>query len=221
MMVIVRVYPTGSKDELWNCLTEVVPKLRIKDTQPLYISQQDEYDYVSIVFDAHSFEAMVPVFCEGFRKCEDIDFTRTSPLMNPIFFPVPKDRPKELHRFRLAIRVNTRYLRRNFKRLAQLTYRDDIFPTYQALSLGDNDILISILAPSSEAIEAVVTEKIKTLEGIKEVKITFVNKNLRITSGDEWKYYRESHYQRPAPEGADAGFDWLDAAISGAFTDEF
>jgi hypothetical protein len=220
MMIIVRIFPIESKEALWNSLIEIVPKMEIENVKPLYISQQKEYDYTSIVFDAESFEAMVPVFREGFSDIQDTDYTKTSPLMSPIFFPVPKDRPEKLYRHRLALRVRTRLIGSVFDTLADLMYPKELFPTYQALSVGDDDILISLLAPDREKVESVVNDHIVKLEGVKKVKITYVNKNLRIVSGEEWSKYRESHYRTQPLPPYDTKYDWLDAAFSDEIVDE-
>ena len=50
MMLIVRLFPKVSKEDLWKSAVETVPKMTVKDVKPLYISHQAEYDYISIVF---------------------------------------------------------------------------------------------------------------------------------------------------------------------------
>jgi hypothetical protein len=186
MMVIARIFPTESKEDLWKSLVETVPGLRLEDVTPLWLAQRQEDDFVSIVFDARSFEAMVPVFLDHLKDCRPVRRTKTSPLLNPVFFPVPKEGAEKLHRYRLALKVETSELRNVFERLARLEHRPEVFPTYWP--------------------------------GVMEAALTTVTKSLRVATGEEWLRYRESHYLTPATE--EEGFDWLDAAMSGAFVDE-
>jgi hypothetical protein len=218
MMVIARIFPTESKEDLWKSLVETVPGLRLEDVTPLWLAQRQEDDFVSIVFDARSFEAMVPVFLDHLKDCRPVRRTKTSPLLNPVFFPVPKEGAEKLHRYRLALKVETSELRNVFERLARLEHRPEVFPTYQAISLGDDDILVSILAPDRGTAEEVVQKEIVGWPGVMEAALTTVTKSLRVATGEEWLRYRESHYLTPATE--EEGFDWLDAAMSGAFVDE-
>lgn len=220
MMIIVRVLPLDSKDDLWFRLSERLPKLQLHRASALFISQHQEYEQVNIVFHASSFEAMVPIICNQLPACAAIRRTRTSPLLKPVFFPVPKERPEGLHRYRLALKVQTSHLGAVFDRLASFPYPDDVFPTYQAISLGDDDILASILSPERQSVEFVVREQIANLEGVLETDVAFVYRNLRLASGTDWRRYRQSHYLTPAPETADEEFDWLNAAMTGAFVDE-
>jgi hypothetical protein len=221
MMIIVRVLPLGSKDELWRKLSETVPKLEFEDARPLFLSQHEEYDHVTIVFDAQSFDAIVPLFCDHLAKCGPVLRTKTAPLLRPVFFPVPKERPANLNRYRLAMKVHTPNMKGVYRKLSTLTYPPDVFPTYQAYSFGEDDIFVSILAPSREMAEDAVRFKIEGLEGIIDTELTYVKRNLRIASGGEWRRYRESFYVSPPSESSDVEFDWLDAAMSGAFVDEF
>lgn len=220
MMIIVRVLPLGSKDELWFRLAETVPRLEVLNARPLFMSQHEEYDHVSIVFDAESFDAVVPVFCDHLAGCGPVLRTKTAPLLRPVFFPVPKERPENLKRYRLALKVHTPSMKSVYCQLSEMTYPPGVFATYQAYSFGDDDILVSILAPKREMVEEVVNSKIAGLQGVIDTDLTYVKRNLRIASGVEWRRYRESYYATPPPETSDVEFDWLDAAMSGAFVDE-
>lgn len=221
MMIIVRVLPSGSKDELWFRLVETVPKLEVQDARPLYLSQHEEHDHVTIVFDSQSFDAIVPVFCDHLAGCRAVLRTKTAPLLRPVFFPVPKERPENLKRFRLAMKVLTRDIKGVYRRLLTMTYTPGVFPTYQAYSFGEDDVFVSILAPKREVVEEVVNGKIGRFDGVLETELTYVKRNLRIASGAAWRRYRESYYAVPPAETADSEFDWLEAAMSGAFVDEF
>ncbi len=220
MMTLARVFPAGSKDELWTCLEQTVPGMRIKDVTPLYMSQQQERDWVTIVFDARSYDSMVPMFCDHLGACESARRTQTLPLLQPRFFPVPKDRPGKLQRFRLAMEVHTGSLRRVYKKLAGLKYPAGVYPTYQAFVFGDEDLLASILAPDRPALEAVVFGEMAGWDGVTDASLTLVHRNLRIAPAEEWRQYRRSRYRTPADESEDIEFDWLDAAMSGAFVHE-
>ncbi len=222
MMVIAHIYPKDEtdKNKVWDWLAEELPKIDIDYVQPLYLSQQAERDYTSIVFDASSFEAMIPVFVEALSKCEYIGRTRTSPLLEPVFFPVPKERPEDLKRYRLAIKATTDEVRSIFEQLIAFDAPVDAFPTYQAYSFGEDDILASILAPQRQPLEDLVLNSIAKWDGVLDTSLTVVNRNLRLAPQDEWREYRADHYRAPPEPSADTEFDWLDAAMSGAFVEE-
>ena len=227
MMMIVRLFPKEDKEKLWQCVLPVLKNLKSEHFRPLYMSQWEPEEFTTVMLDVSNVEGLCRFFTKDLAQCDVIDRSRTLTLLCPEFYPVPKTRPEKLHRFRIAIQVDTRHLETVFNKMSDINYTAvKCFPTYRALSFGEDDILLSILAESEECINNLIQEQIIPLEGVINAEYIRITKSYRIIPKDEWVAYRKKLYQ-VKHEGdlneMDEEFDWsLEsmAGMTGAFLDE-
>lgn len=228
MMMIVRLYPKGDKQKLWDCVLPILREIKSEHYRPLYLSQWEPVEFTTVMIDVGNLNCMHKLFTQELSKCDEIERSRTLTLMSPHFFPVPKERPQELHRYRIAVQVDTALLEQVYQKISDIDYSNiNIFPTYQAYSFGEDDILLSVLAENEEGIDTFIQDFLAPIEGIRNVEYIWITQSLRIAPKDFWREYRKKLYKIKV--GGDKGeidddFDWSRSdvvGITGGFVDEF
>lgn len=220
MMIIVRVFPRDSVNDTWERVLNNLDKISNKHCTPLYISQQEEKDFMSIMYDVDDIDAFGDILVKNIPIAADSEKTRTITLLKPVFFPAPKDRPTELERYQVAIRVRSDELQDVFSHTIHLDYPNDLFPTYAAYSFGEDDILLSMLSTSRDKIRAFIREKLESQKGVLGVDVARINISKRVAPTEMWKSYRENRYLfKPYDRYEEYDFTEL-AFLEGAFTKE-
>ena len=217
MMLIVRVYPNNDLEESWKRVLNNLQKMSTDHCTPLYISQQEEKDFMSIMFDVRDIDAFADVLVKNMPSAADSEKTRTITLLKPVFFPAPKDRARQLERYQVAIRVTSDEVHDVFNHTIHLDYSSDLFPTYAAYSFGEDDILLSMLSVSREKIRKFVRESIESQKGVLGVDVARINVSKRVAPTEMWKKYRESKYLFKPSDGYEE-YDYAEiGAMEGAF----
>ena len=217
MMLIVRVFPKEKLKDSWDRAVNSLEKMSNENCTPLYISQQEEKDFMSIIFDVKDTDAFTDVLVRNIPSGANSEKTRTIILLKPVFFPAPKDRPEHLERYQVALRVASDELNNVFNHTVHLDYPVDLFPTYAAYSFGEDDILMSMLSISRDKVRAFVKEKIESQEGVLGVDIGRIDRSKRLAPLETWRRYREDKYLFKPSDGFEE-YDFTEQALlSGAF----
>jgi len=192
-------------------------KMSNENCTPLYISQQEEKDFMSIIFDVKDTDAFTDVLVRNIPSGANSEKTRTIILLKPVFFPAPKDRPEHLERYQVALRVASDELNNVFNHTVHLDYPVDLFPTYAAYSFGEDDILMSMLSKSREELTAFVKKKIESQKGVLSVDVARIDMSKRLAPLEMWRRYREEKYLSKPSDGFEE-YDFTEQALlSGAF----
>jgi len=220
MMIIARIFPKDDLRDTWDRVLNNLEKISNKDCTPLYVSQQEEKDFMSIMYDVRDIDAFADVLVKHIPSAANSEKTRTITLLKPVFFPAPKDRPKQLERYQVALRVTSGELENVFNHTVHLDYPEDLFPTYAAYSFGEDDILASMLSLSRERLREFVRERIEPQRGVLGVDIARINMSKRLAPTEMWKNYRESRYLFKPLEGYEE-YDFAELGfLEGAFVKE-
>ena len=220
MMIIVRIFPKGELSESWNGVLNNLEKISNEHCTPLYLSLQEEKNFMSLIYDVKDMDPFGDVLVKKIPSALQPDKTRTITLLKPAFFPVPKDRPANLERYQVAVKVRSDELENIFNRILHLDYSRDVFPTYAAYSFGEDDILTSMLSTSRDRIKKFVRENLEPQKGVISVEAARINMSKRVAPTEMWKKYRESKYIfKPTAEYEE--YDFIEhAALTGAFARE-
>lgn len=105
MMIIVRVFPRDDLGATWDRVVNNVEKISNKDCTPLYVSQQEEKAFMSVIYDVKDIDAFADVLMKQIPSVANSEKTRTVTLLKPVFFPAPRDRPNQLERYQVGLRV--------------------------------------------------------------------------------------------------------------------
>lgn len=220
MMIILRVFPNQNLNDTWNRVIQNLAKITNKQCTPLYASQQEEKDFLSIIYDVKDIDAFADVLVKGVPSVANSAKTRTITLLKPVFFPAPKDRPRQLERYQVSLQVASSELENVFNHTIHLDYPDDLFPTYAAYSFGEDDILVSMLSVGRDALRKFVREKIESQKGVLGANIARISVSKRLAPEEMWKNYRRDKYLFEPSDGYEE-YDFTERAfLEGAFRRE-
>ncbi|MBI5001296.1 MAG: hypothetical protein HZB92_07220 [Euryarchaeota archaeon] len=228
MTVVVRLFAKKSLPRLWEDIETSLPKLKSKDLVPLYASQQEAKDYITIITEATNFEALNDVVINNISTLADVRKTRTIPLLEPTYFLLPKGHPRDLERYLISLRAEPKSYQAIRSKIVCYDYPDNVFLSYLAYSLGEDDILLSVLTDSKKSVMAFAKEAFDRMDGVRSYEISNQLKTKRLASETAWKQHHEkflSSYDRQHRGDYDTDYDWSNnfyeyAAMSGAFVHE-
>ncbi|UCG68432.1 MAG: hypothetical protein JSV09_11535 [Thermoplasmata archaeon] len=192
MMLIVRLIYKEHPEQVWKYLIKNLKGKETKKVKPLYISQLHGKNYIGVIFDVEKIDYIVKFVVQQIGACEDIIDTQTLTLMKPVFLPSPKERPDCLYRYTIHVKVEPRYYHDVYNELLNHRFKTNIFPTYIAYSLGDFDIVISMLAEGIDSVEAFVNETLGKIKGVTESTIYPIEKSEHLASGETWRRLQRS-----------------------------
>jgi hypothetical protein len=217
MMLIVRLFPKEDLEDSWNRTLNSFEEMHDENCTPLYISRQEEKDFMSVMYDVNDIDSFADVLVRKIPSAANSEKTRTITLLKPVFFPAPKERPEQLERYQVAMRVASDELNDVFNHVIHLDYSVDLFPTYAAYSFGEDDILVSMLSKSREELTAFVKKKIESQKGVLSVDIARIDMSKRLAPLEMWRRYREEKYLFKPYDGFE-DYDFTEQALlSGAF----
>jgi hypothetical protein len=207
-------------NQAWDDILQNVEALSNEHSTPLYLSQQEEKNFLSIIYDVEDADSFGDILVKRIPSTLKPEKTRTTTLLKPVFFPAPKDRPANLERYQVALRTKSDELENVFRRMLYLNYPNDVFPTYAAYSFGEDDILTSMLSVGRQRIEQFLRENVQSEMGVAHVEVSRINMSKRLAPPEMWRNYRESRYLfKPTAHFEEYDFTEL-AALTGAFVNE-
>jgi len=229
MTVIVRLFAKSSMEKLWEDIENHLPKFESDYLKALYASQQEAKDYITVIFEARNFEVLKDVLTTNLPTLIDVRKTRTIPMLEPTYFLLPKNHPKNLERYLVTLRVNPIKAQEIRSTIVREKFPDNVFATYLTFSLGDDDILMSVLSDSRDAVQALVKNLFGEMDGVESYDISNQLKTKRLTSLETWKKHQNkflSSHDKEFKKDLDDSYDWTNdfyehAAITGAFVREF
>lgn len=228
MTVIVRLFAKKSLDKLWEDIENNLPKFKSERLIPLYASQQEAKDYITVIFEASNFEVLKDVTTTNLPTLVDVRKTRTIPMLEPTYFLMPKEHPKDLDRYLISLRVSPASTQSVRSKIIGYPFPKNVYLTYLTFTLGDDDILLSLLADSRDSVLAFVKGAFDNALEVKSWKISNQLKTKRLAPKDVWKKHRDkflSSYDKEHQIDYDDEFDWTDdfdeyAKMTGAFSHE-
>ncbi len=215
MMIIVRLSPKSDLNKIWEYVeNNMIEEDATKYVTPLYATQAEGMMSVGIIFDVKDPENIAHFLTENITKCDECHHTKTISLMKPVFFPIPKNRPKNIYRYIIRIYTHPRYYKSIYNFLVDYKYPFNLFPIYISYSLGDEDIMMNVASDSPETVNKFVREKIRNLEGADSVLFYLVVKAKRFAPlekliEEQQKHLTEKAKKIPKDE-TDKSFDWVE-----------
>ena len=92
-MIILRIYPERELNQVWDEIVRNVGALSNEYSTPLYLSQQEEKNFLSIIYDVKDPDSFGDIIVKSIPSTLKPEKTRTITLLKPVFFPAPRDRP--------------------------------------------------------------------------------------------------------------------------------
>ena len=191
-MLIVRLTYKDDPDKVWKYLIKNLKGKETKKVKPLYVSKLTGKNYIGVIFDVEDIDQIVKFMVQQIGGCSNIVDTQTLTLMKPVFLPIPKERPKNLCRFTIHIKVEPRSYHDVYNALLDTRYKSDLFPTYIAYSLGDFDIVMSVLGQGMEKVETFVNNILNKISGVTGSTIYPIERSEHLANTDTWRQLQKS-----------------------------
>jgi DNA-binding Lrp family transcriptional regulator len=192
MLLIVRLIVKGDPTNVWNYLVKNLKGKETKKVKPLYISQLRGKNYIGVIFDIEKIDYIVKFLVQQIGACEGIVDTQTLTLMKPVFLPIPKERPECLNRYTVHLKVEPRSYHDVYNELLDYKYKNDVFPTYITYSLGDFDIMISMLAEGIDKVKSFADDTLSNIDGVTEFEIYPIERAEHLASNETWRRLQRS-----------------------------
>jgi len=153
MLMIVRLYPKTDLSRVWNYIENEIKEDPSKPYTPLYASQSEGMMNVGVIIDVKKPNDIASFLTEDIVKCDEIHYTKTVPLLKPVFFRIPKKKPETIQRYVIRIYAHPKNYKKIYDYLIDRNYPFNLFPIYISYSLGDEDIIMSIAADSENTVK--------------------------------------------------------------------
>lgn len=95
-----------------------------------------------------------------------------------------------------------------------LEYPDDVFLTYLSYIMGQNDIVISVLATSTRAVQDFARLTLSEIPEVLAYDISSQLRTTRLASKARWQQHRNkflSYYDKKHWKDYDKAFDWTES----------
>jgi DNA-binding Lrp family transcriptional regulator len=226
MLMIVRLYPKTDLSRVWNYIENEIKDDSSKSYTPLYASQSEGMMNVGVIIDVKKPNDIANFLTDDIVKCDEIHYTKTVPLLKPVFFRIPKRKPEMIQRYLIRIFAHPLYYKKVYNHLINYKYPFNIFPIYVSYSLGGEDIIMSLAADSKESVKKFLREQIRTLDGVDQSNYYPVFRAKRFASLKKLIKEQEKllakGIKKPI-DGVDFEFDWVEdfekyAMLTGAFS---
>ena len=86
MLIIVRLYPKTDLSRVWTYVENEIKEDASKPYTPLYASQSEGMMNVGVIIDVNEPNDITSFLTEDIVKCDQIHYTKTVPLLKPVFF---------------------------------------------------------------------------------------------------------------------------------------
>jgi len=210
-VIIVRMWPKRSTSALWKEVEDTLGKSDSKKVIPLYVSQAEARPYMSVIFQACNFEVLKDFLVKQVSKMKNVKKTRTVPLLSPTYFMLPAGHPEDLHRFLVSLKVCPKDYQTVRSQIVSTALPENTYITYLSYSMGDDDLLFSMLAESRKAAQAFVDKNIGELKGVSRFDISKQVKTSLLATKPTWRKHQRkflSDFDKEHIEEYDRKYDW-------------
>jgi hypothetical protein len=177
---------------VWNYLLKHLKGKETKKVRPLYVSQLHGKNYIGVIFYVEKIDYIVKFLVQQIGACKEIIDTQTLTLMKPVFLPIPKDRSDCFCRFTIHLKVEPKSYHDVYNEILDHKYNNEVFPTYVAYSLGDFDIVVSVLGENIERVNDFADTILAKIDGVTEYDILPIERSEHLASNETWRRLQRS-----------------------------
>ena len=189
MISIVRLMPTGALKKLWTEIELDIERFSSNGIKPMYATHSEGKSHVSVIFELSNFEILKRFLVENVHTLKNVRQTRTVPLLESKYFPLPEGHPTDLERYLISIRADPKKLPEVRSKLETIGAPGILYQTFISYSLGEYDVFSSVLASSREAVQEYAQANFDNMDGIVFYNITSQQKVLPLASKED----RQAH----------------------------
>jgi len=197
MIAIVRMKAQERRDRLWDSILAHVPELQERLQKQgclLYLSQRAGHKDSSLFVHVADPDVLGSLIADNLSKLEGLTGCWVITMLQPIFFPLPRD-TRKFRRYTVTLKVFPSRLADVYKSLSRTDPPPGIMMAYLAYTchLYGDCMQFSALAEDEPSIMSYLDEKVRTLPGVLQMTASPIEKTRPLISYDEWKNYSTRH----------------------------
>ena len=204
MMAIARIYVPKKSPEtgevnyvnhVWDHVLQNDSIRKNKDVKLLYMTQRLLEEDTSLIVDINDMNAFADFVTKHIAPLKYVKGIWLFNLICPRFFLLPRCTPLIYKRFTLTIAAKPQEYANIYDKILKIQPSEDAIITYLAYTFQapGQDMLISVVARDLNAVEKLFNSRVKTIKGVRDVKITCISRTKRLVSHDEWEEYIKSY----------------------------
>ncbi len=217
LCVIVRLSATKRVLTQWDEIEKSLRRRETRDVAPIFASLQEAKGFISVMFEARNLEVLKDFLVDVLPKVMEAEKTRTIPLLEPTYFLMPREHRRDLKRFLVSLRTEPTQYHVVRSRVFGLDYPDDIHPTYLSYIMGQNDLVLSVLARSARAARDFARQSFGSMPEVLAYDVSSQLRTTRLTSRTRWRQHRNkylSSYDKQHRKDYDAEYDWTESSYA-------
>ena len=197
MLTLVRLYTKRNPDEVWEYVIKSFRDTKTDGVSPLYMSQPKLKKFITVLFDIKTLDDLQSFIVDQAARCPGISDTKTFPLMKTVFLPIPRERPENLGRYVVNIKVHPTGYRTVYESIINTERDPSLFVWYTAYALGEYDVFCSVFAEGKKDIDG-FSRNLRKLPRVTDVTVIPFKRTQLIASDEEWNRLRVRLLYRPS-----------------------
>lgn len=196
MLTLVRLFAKRNPDAVWDYVHRIYDA-RSSSTMPLFMSQPKWKKFVTVIFETKTLDDLQSLIVDQSAKCRDISDTQTIPLMKPVFLPIPKERPSDLGRYSVSVKVHPTGYRDVYESVINAKHDANLFVWYAAYAVGEYDVFCSVFAKGKRYIDQ-FSRSLRKVVGVTKITALPLKRTQIIATDEEWNRLRVRLLYRPS-----------------------
>jgi DNA-binding Lrp family transcriptional regulator len=196
MMTIMMIDVEAGKEDLFERLAtkfkEIQEANKFEKIEILYMARCFTHSDISVMLEVKDAEALPGFITEYILKTDGVYDLQFIPLFNPNFFKLPSYvNRKDFKHFTVTVDIRSHKTETVFKYLQEFAATEEAAISFLAYSFYsyDNDIILSLLAPSLEDANKFITNKIRSIDGVIDTLLWQIEKAQFIIPHEDWLKY--------------------------------
>jgi hypothetical protein len=176
------------KETTWNYIVNNYRSWDNKDVKPLYLTQRDIYNDISLVVNSKSADAFAQFILDNLTNLNSIEDIWMFNLMEPRLFAIPENLSQNLKRYTIALNILPKEAINVYDRLSKIRPTPDLIITYITYTYHKrSNILISLLAGNRNSVNEFIIDYVDGIKGVIRSEIIPIIKSKNLASAEEWK----------------------------------
>lgn len=197
MISLIRMKSLSGRVILWDEILRHKDKLQSSlegKGQMLYLSKRVRHSDLSLFVHSVDTDILGEFIAEHLIKIEQIEDIWVIHLIEPAFYPLPKD-TKDMKRFTITLKVFPQYYTRIYQNIAAAALPEDLQMAYIAFTfhLFGDSIQFSVLAPEEERLRTYMANVVNKLPGVLNSTVNLIEKTKPLVTYEAWKRYSSEH----------------------------
>lgn len=194
MLAIVRVIMRNGSDLLWDYILENKKEIEKEfngQAKLMYITKRARHEDTSLFISADNPDTLGDFVAKRIAKIQGVDKIWLISLMKMKFYKIPEQLLMEWQRCVVTIRAYPNKFAEIYDSISKFVSTSDVAPVYIAYTyhLFGDSIMFSMITREINDAQKYIENNIKNLPGVFGYTTTFIEKQQRLASKEEWKEY--------------------------------